>query len=420
MILLLLATQLPAQTPEQFFIDMPLTWKDFGYTGHVSSVTQYLVQYWGRMEHNIPTEKLTRPQVSRQRSTVFFPVGKVKAITYFSGTKSYVHPYSYDERWHIIRDDRGRYTWNGDRLATFDNNLSPPAKYHQVFHYDERNRLVESVDFANGEKTVTDRWVVTSDSEGDWTRIVWYMWGKLNWFYTRTYDKDHRLLVDAVHYKQGGRLVVMWEDRYSYKKGHVSLHTFQFWDDGSTTGNGPMKHFLKQYKRTTYNARGLKTRTEVYLPSGITDLTPATLTSKDLSYVDTYRYDDSNRLVKETVRGVTYTMTYDNRGNMIQQVEYRPFGPNDSEEVASITDYLIDYFGSRYPIGTLNDTDVRIRLSPNRNAFILPRLLKKGEQVRILEETPTETKIGNMDARWYEVETQDGLIGWSYGAFIDR
>ncbi len=417
---LVFTAQLPAQTPEQFFLNMPFTWKDFGYHGHVRRATEYLVQYWDRMEHNIPTEKLKTPRVSRTKSTEFFPIGKVRAITYFSGSKSYLHPYAYDSHWHIISDDRGRYTWDGDRLATFDNNLSPPAKFHQVFHYDDKHRLVESEDFRDEEKTVSDRWVVTTDGRGSWTRIVWYMWPGDIWIYTRQYDTDHHLLVDAQYYTQGGKLLLMWEDTHSYESGYPSLETYQFWSDGSTSFNGPMKHFLKQYKRTTYNDRGLKARTKVYLPSGITDLTPETLTSKDLSYVDTYHYDKSNQLIRETVRGVTYTMTYDKHGNLLQQVEYRPLGPGGSEEVASITDYVIRYFDSSYPTGTLNDANVRIRLSPNLKAFILPRLLQRGEKVRIVDETQTKMKIGKMDARWYEVETEDGLIGWSYGAFIDR
>ncbi len=28
-------------------------------------------------------------------------------------------------------------------------------------------------------------------------------------------------------------------------------------------------------------------------------------------------------------------------------------------------------------------------------------------------------QIGNREAVWCEVETADGLIGWSFGAFID-
>ncbi len=68
--------------------------------------------------------------------------------------------------------------------------------------------------------------------------------------------------------------------------------------------------------------------------------------------------------------------------------------------------------------GILNDLKVRIRKEPNLNGEQLG-YLNKGQKVSILEETDQKMKIGEMDAVWYKVETEDGVVGWAYGWFID-
>ncbi len=68
--------------------------------------------------------------------------------------------------------------------------------------------------------------------------------------------------------------------------------------------------------------------------------------------------------------------------------------------------------------GILNDSKVRIRKEPNLDGEQLG-YLNKGQKVSILEETDQKMKIGEMDAVWYKVETEDGVVGWAYGWFID-
>lgn len=69
-------------------------------------------------------------------------------------------------------------------------------------------------------------------------------------------------------------------------------------------------------------------------------------------------------------------------------------------------------------VGVLNESRVRIRKEPNLDSEQIG-YLEKDQIVYILDETEQSMKIGKMDSVWYKIETMDGIVGWSYGYFID-
>jgi hypothetical protein len=68
--------------------------------------------------------------------------------------------------------------------------------------------------------------------------------------------------------------------------------------------------------------------------------------------------------------------------------------------------------------GILNASRVRVRALPNLDANNRG-YLEEGQTVRVLDRSGARMHIGEMNAYWYFVETDDGLRGWSYGHFID-
>lgn len=69
-------------------------------------------------------------------------------------------------------------------------------------------------------------------------------------------------------------------------------------------------------------------------------------------------------------------------------------------------------------IGILNDSNVRIRRRPSLHGEYLG-LLRVDEKVVILDQTDTKMTIGDLESSWYQLVTVSGLVGWSYGAYID-
>lgn len=69
-------------------------------------------------------------------------------------------------------------------------------------------------------------------------------------------------------------------------------------------------------------------------------------------------------------------------------------------------------------VGVLNESRVRIRTEPNLESEHIG-FLEKDQIVYILDETKQSMKIGNMNSVSYKIKTMDGIIGWSYGYFID-
>lgn len=68
--------------------------------------------------------------------------------------------------------------------------------------------------------------------------------------------------------------------------------------------------------------------------------------------------------------------------------------------------------------GRLNDYRVRIRLDSTLQGEHIG-YLNKGDYVQILDQTEEPMKIGEMESVWYKIKTNEGIIGWAFGYFID-
>jgi len=68
--------------------------------------------------------------------------------------------------------------------------------------------------------------------------------------------------------------------------------------------------------------------------------------------------------------------------------------------------------------GTINDSRVRLRTEPNLNSATL-EYLNTGDTVKIIDRSEEKQKIDDMDAYWFQVETEDNETGWVYGWFVD-
>ena len=68
--------------------------------------------------------------------------------------------------------------------------------------------------------------------------------------------------------------------------------------------------------------------------------------------------------------------------------------------------------------GVANDSRIRIRENPTLQSSNLG-YLESEQRVRILKKSEEPMQIGEMYSYWYQIETQDGITGWSYGWFID-
>jgi hypothetical protein len=66
----------------------------------------------------------------------------------------------------------------------------------------------------------------------------------------------------------------------------------------------------------------------------------------------------------------------------------------------------------------VNDDRVRIREEPNLTGKTLGHL-NRTNKVRIIEYSDKKEKIEGMESYWYKVQTDEGLTGWVYGAYID-
>ncbi len=61
---------------------------------------------------------------------------------------------------------------------------------------------------------------------------------------------------------------------------------------------------------------------------------------------------------------------------------------------------------------------LKVRLSPNTMASIVGSV-SLGETVAIKERSPEKSNVGSLSAHWFQIETQTGLNGWVYGAYLD-
>jgi hypothetical protein len=70
--------------------------------------------------------------------------------------------------------------------------------------------------------------------------------------------------------------------------------------------------------------------------------------------------------------------------------------------------------------GRVNDSYVRIRKAPEVESPSYDERLMENQLVELLAKTATEVRIGDMSAIWYKIRTASGVVGWSFGWFIDE
>jgi len=115
------------------------------------------------------------------------------------------------------------------------------------------------------------------------------------------------------------------------------------------------------------------------------------------------------RLINVTNNIIKYTqINYENTGTPSPWERYK--------KTSEINKEISLKFDKTY--GVLNDSRVRVRKEPNLNGEHIT-FIDKAQIVEILEITNDKMKIDNMESEWYKVKTDSGLIGWSYGFFID-
>jgi hypothetical protein len=128
-----------------------------------------------------------------------------------------------------------------------------------------------------------------------------------------------------------------------------------------------------------------------------------------------YRYDDIDRYGT----GIRhYTFELDEYGNWIEKMRHAHFTKATDENFQKTVRKIDYYTEGAQKRGVLNDSEVRVRGKPNLEGTPIGAL-QKGQHVVILDETEDKMQIGDMEAKWYKIETEEGLIGWSYGYFID-
>ncbi|MBT3274341.1 MAG: SH3 domain-containing protein [Spirochaetales bacterium] len=67
----------------------------------------------------------------------------------------------------------------------------------------------------------------------------------------------------------------------------------------------------------------------------------------------------------------------------------------------------------------LNDSGVRMRNRPTTANSKVVGSLNQSDQVFILSRSKNQQKIQDMNAYWYKLKTDDGIVGYSYGYFFD-
>jgi hypothetical protein len=128
-----------------------------------------------------------------------------------------------------------------------------------------------------------------------------------------------------------------------------------------------------------------------------------------------YRYDDIDRYGT----GIRhYTFELDEYGNWTEKMRHAHFTKAPDENFQKTVRKIAYYTEGTQKRGVLNDSEVRVRGKPNLEGTPTGAL-QKGQHVVILDETEDKMQIGDMEAKWYKIETEEGLIGWSYGYFID-
>lgn len=107
----------------------------------------------------------------------------------------------------------------------------------------------------------------------------------------------------------------------------------------------------------------------------------------------------------------------DKNGNIINDSAKKP-KHNKQQIINALKTYtkpVISIFPQK---GKDNEDYVWIRQKPDLMGKRLGKLMK-GQVVTITAKSSDRMLIGNMYNYWYKIETQAGIVGWSYGHFID-
>jgi len=92
---------------------------------------------------------------------------------------------------------------------------------------------------------------------------------------------------------------------------------------------------------------------------------------------------------------------------------------NPTHKLFQLIDHSVRNIELNFPhFGVFNDSNVRVREYPKLESVQLGKL-NEGAVVRILEKSSEKMRIGDMNDYWYKIKTKEGLIGWSYGHFIN-
>ncbi|MCB1146474.1 MAG: SH3 domain-containing protein [Leptospiraceae bacterium] len=69
------------------------------------------------------------------------------------------------------------------------------------------------------------------------------------------------------------------------------------------------------------------------------------------------------------------------------------------------------------PTAEIMADNLKVRVTPNTMGAELGTFTA-GQSVKVLERSASQVRVGSMNAYWYKVESDDGLKGWVYGAYL--
>jgi hypothetical protein len=85
-----------------------------------------------------------------------------------------------------------------------------------------------------------------------------------------------------------------------------------------------------------------------------------------------------------------------------------PF-PNPSPQTGSFNNYII---------GIIQGRVVNLRSRPSLDAKVVSKC-KKSEPVIYMMKSKQKTQIGKLNEYWYKIRTQEGIVGWIYGHYLN-
>ncbi len=67
---------------------------------------------------------------------------------------------------------------------------------------------------------------------------------------------------------------------------------------------------------------------------------------------------------------------------------------------------------------TVKSEELKVRNGPNSMTSEVGNVFYN-MKLKVLKRSPEKVSMGNFSAHWYQIRTEDGLIGWVYGAYLD-